>query len=78
MYWVVVQERAAFRLEESTSEFGSGNGIETENLTSPSGPALTANERLPGAVLLARARLRERLRGPPLSGSRLVCCNMAF
>ncbi|GMN37846.1 hypothetical protein TIFTF001_007157 [Ficus carica] len=64
------QERAAFRLEESTSQFGSSNGIETENLTSPSGPALTANERLPGAVLLARARLRERLRGLPLSGSR--------
>lgn len=64
------QEWAAFRLEESTSQFGPSNLIETENLNSPSWPALTANERLPGAVLLARARLRERLRGLPPSGSR--------
>lgn len=78
MNCVIVQEWAAFRFEESTSQFGPSNLIETENLNSPSWPALTANERLPGAVLLARARLRERLRGLPPSGSRSVFHHIAF
>jgi hypothetical protein len=31
---------------------------------------VTVNDRLPGAVVLARARLLERLRGVSLSGNR--------
>nr|POE71032.1 hypothetical protein CFP56_53817 [Quercus suber] len=43
----------------------------TENLSSTSRPRLIENEdRLPGAVLLARTRLLERLRGVPLSANR--------
>nr|POE97979.1 hypothetical protein CFP56_51961 [Quercus suber] len=43
----------------------------TENLSSTSRTRLIENEdRLPGAVLLARARLQERSRGVPLSANR--------
>ncbi|KAF3958373.1 hypothetical protein CMV_016719 [Castanea mollissima] len=56
---------------QSTSQFGSSNSANTENLSSTSRPRLIENEdRLPGAVLLARARLLERLRGVPLSANR--------
>ncbi|KAM6558278.1 hypothetical protein CsatA_027517 [Cannabis sativa] len=66
------QDRMTFNLEESTGQsVSSSNRIDTENFISPSSrQSVTANERLPGAVLLARARLRERLRGVTLSGSR--------
>ncbi|KAF3958372.1 hypothetical protein CMV_016719 [Castanea mollissima] len=61
-----IHERA-----QSTSQFGSSNSANTENLSSTSRPRLIENEdRLPGAVLLARARLLERLRGVPLSANR--------
>uniref|UniRef100_A0A803NNT1 RING-type domain-containing protein n=1 Tax=Cannabis sativa TaxID=3483 RepID=A0A803NNT1_CANSA len=72
------QDRMTFDLEESTGQsVSSSNRIDTENFISPSSrQSVTANERLPGAVLLARARLRERLRGVTLSGSRSVCCNL--
>ncbi|KAL5561345.1 hypothetical protein UlMin_031092 [Ulmus minor] len=63
-------ERSGFRFDDSTSHFVSSNRIDTENLTSPRISPLTAEERLPGAVLLARARLRERLSGMPLAVNR--------
>ncbi|KAK9989847.1 hypothetical protein SO802_030086 [Lithocarpus litseifolius] len=57
--------------EQSTSQFISSNSANTENLSNTSRPRLIENEdRLPGAVLLARARLLERLRGVPLSANR--------
>lgn len=63
-------ERASVRLDQSTSQFVSSNSANTEILSSTSRPRLTENERLPGAVLLARARLLERLRGMPPPGNR--------
>ena len=76
------KERAAVRPEQSTSQFVSSNSANTENLSSTSRPRLIENEdRLPGAVLLARARLLERLRGVPLSANRsvlTVICNLEF
>ncbi|KAF3963617.1 hypothetical protein CMV_012012 [Castanea mollissima] len=66
-----VQERLAVRHEQCTSQFVSSNIANTENLSSTSRPGLIENEdRLPGAVLLARPRLLERLRGVPLSANR--------
>ncbi|KAL4613856.1 hypothetical protein ACB092_07G011700, partial [Castanea dentata] len=56
---------------QSTSQFVSSNSANAENLSSTSRPRLIESEdRLPGAVLLARARLLERLRGVPLSANR--------
>ncbi|KAL4613857.1 hypothetical protein ACB092_07G011900 [Castanea dentata] len=53
------------------SQFVSSNIANTENLSSTSRPGLIENEdRLPVAVLLARPRLLERLRGVPLSANR--------
>ncbi|KAF5448245.1 hypothetical protein F2P56_028799 [Juglans regia] len=63
-------ERASVRSDRSTSQFVASNNSNTENLSSRSRPRLTENDRLPGAVLLARARLLQRLRGEPLSGNR--------
>ncbi|KAB1208484.1 E3 ubiquitin-protein ligase RLIM [Morella rubra] len=63
-------ERALVRREQSTSQFTSSNNVNTVNLSSTSRPRLTENDRLPGAVLLARARLLQRLRGDTLSGNR--------
>lgn len=75
---VLAQDRAALQLDEGASQFATSNRINLENFSSGSRPRLPDNERLPGAVLLARARLLERLRGVPVpvSGSRLVCCNL--
>lgn len=72
------QDRAALQLDEGTSQFAASNRTNLENFSSGSSPRLPENERLPGAVLLARARLLERLRGVPVpvSGSRLVCSNL--
>ena len=51
------EECAAVRPEQSTSQFVSSNSANTENLSSKSRPRLIENEdRLPGAVLLARAK----------------------
>ena len=76
------KERAAVRPEQSTSQFVSSNSANTENLSSTSRPRLIENEdRLPGDVLLARARLLERLRGVPISANRSVLnviCNLVF
>lgn len=65
-------ERASVRPEQSTSQFVSSNSANTENLSSTSRPRSIENDRLPGTVLLARARLLERLRGEPLSRNRGV------
>ena len=74
------KERASVQPEQSTSQFVSSNSANTEYLSSTSRPGLIENEdRLPGAVLLARARLLERLRGVHLSANRsvlTVICNM--
>ncbi len=66
------KERASVRPEQSTSQFVSSNSANTENLSSTSRPRSIENDRLPGTVLLARARLLERLRGEPLSRNRSV------
>ncbi|XP_011001692.1 PREDICTED: uncharacterized protein LOC105108889 [Populus euphratica] len=65
-----LSERASARLDQSTSQFVPSNNNSTETLSSTSQPRVTVNDRLPGAVLLARARLLERLRGVSLSGNR--------
>lgn len=64
------QERASSRLDQGTSQFVPSNNNSTETLSSTSRPRVTVNDRLPGAVVLARARLLERLRGVSLSGNR--------
>ncbi|XP_075673823.1 putative E3 ubiquitin-protein ligase RHY1A, partial [Castanea sativa] len=65
------KERPSVQPEQSTSQFVSSNRVNTENLSCTNRPRLIENEdRLPGAVLLARARLLERLRGVPLSANR--------
>uniref|UniRef100_A0A2P2M5K0 Uncharacterized protein LOC105108889 n=2 Tax=Rhizophora mucronata TaxID=61149 RepID=A0A2P2M5K0_RHIMU len=64
------QERASVWLNQSTSQIVPSNVINTESLGSTSIQRLTRNERLPGTVLLARARLLERLRGVSLSENR--------
>ncbi|KAL5788126.1 hypothetical protein ACOSP7_005075 [Xanthoceras sorbifolium] len=63
-------ERPSARFDQGTSQFVSSNPITTEVSGSTSRPSLNGNERLPGAVLLARARLLERLRGVSLSANR--------
>ncbi|XP_030943723.1 uncharacterized protein LOC115968459 [Quercus lobata] len=68
----LLTEGAAVRPEQSTSQFISSNSANAENLSSTSRPRLFENEdRLHGAVLLARARLLECLRGVPLSANRI-------
>ncbi|KAH7575377.1 hypothetical protein JRO89_XS02G0094100 [Xanthoceras sorbifolium] len=62
-------ERASARFDQGTSQFVSSNPITTEVSGSTSRPSLNGNARLPGAVLLARARLLERLRGVSLSAN---------
>ncbi|KAI9181893.1 hypothetical protein LWI28_019750 [Acer negundo] len=63
-------ERASARFDQGTSQFVSSNPINREISRSTSRPSLNGNERLPGAVLLARARLLERLRGVSISPNR--------
>ncbi|XP_058081095.1 probable E3 ubiquitin-protein ligase RHY1A [Magnolia sinica] len=64
-------EREPVRLDHSTSQSGTGNISGTETSSSRTNtPRFSRNERLPGAVLQARARLLERLRGVSLTGNR--------
>ncbi|KAF9675825.1 hypothetical protein SADUNF_Sadunf09G0073600 [Salix dunnii] len=63
-------EHAISRLDQGTSQLVPNNNNSTETPSSTSRPRVTVNDRLPGAVLLARARLLERLRGVSLSGNR--------
>lgn len=62
-----VQERASVWLDQGTSQHVSSNPMNSEVSRSTSSPSWNGNERLPGTVLLARARLLERLRGVSLS-----------
>ncbi|XP_007042592.2 PREDICTED: probable E3 ubiquitin-protein ligase RHY1A isoform X3 [Theobroma cacao] len=66
------QERSSMRFDQGTSPFVLSNALNADAVSSSSRPSLTSNERLPGAVLLARARLLERLRGVSVSTNRLV------
>lgn len=63
---------ARARFDESTSELVSRNGLYADGVSSSIRQSLRSNERLPGDVLLARARLLERLRGVSVSANRLV------
>ncbi|XP_011088169.1 probable E3 ubiquitin-protein ligase RHY1A [Sesamum indicum] len=69
------QERELIRLEEGGHQFSSGNGshsgnhVNTRDRLRYSGND-RPTDRLPGAVLLARERLLQRLRGVTLSSSR--------
>ncbi|KAJ4840250.1 hypothetical protein Tsubulata_015411 [Turnera subulata] len=67
-------DRPPIRLDQATEQFiaTNNNNVNSETVSrgSASRPRLIGNERLPGAVLLARARLVERLRGVSLSGNR--------
>ncbi|KAB2047467.1 hypothetical protein ES319_A13G047300v1 [Gossypium barbadense] len=55
--------------DEGTGELSSSYGLNADGVSSSSRQSLRANERLPGAVLLARARLVERLRGVSVSAN---------
>ncbi|XP_022763484.1 probable E3 ubiquitin-protein ligase RHY1A isoform X2 [Durio zibethinus] len=63
-------ERASMQFDQGTSQFVSSYGLNADSVSSSSGQRLHSNERLPGAVLLARARLLERLRGVSVSANR--------
>ncbi|XP_004289814.1 PREDICTED: uncharacterized protein LOC101294809 [Fragaria vesca subsp. vesca] len=58
---ISLTERAAGIGSEQGGQSGTGNRV---------GPRVSGNERLPGAVVLARERLLERLRGMPPSETR--------
>ncbi|PIN15277.1 hypothetical protein CDL12_12083 [Handroanthus impetiginosus] len=65
------QERESVRLEEGGHQFSSRNASHSENHVNVRDRLrFSGNDRLPGAVLLARERLLQRLRGVTLSGSR--------
>ncbi|TYH90470.1 hypothetical protein ES332_A13G050400v1 [Gossypium tomentosum] len=64
--------------DEGTGELSSSYGLNADGVSSSSRQSLRANERLPGAVLLARARLVERLRGVSVSANRPTAVIGAF
>ncbi|XVF01362.1 hypothetical protein REPUB_Repub04eG0081600 [Reevesia pubescens] len=65
-----LSESSSTRFDESTSQFISSNGLNNaDSVSSSSRQRSSSNERLPGAVLLARARLLERLRGVSVSAN---------
>ncbi|CAA0807456.1 RING/U-box superfamily protein [Striga hermonthica] len=64
------QERESIRLENS-HQFSSGNvNYSGSHINVQDRLRVSANDRLPGAVLLARERLLQRLRGVTLSSAR--------
>ncbi|MBA0631622.1 hypothetical protein Godav_000478 [Gossypium davidsonii] len=63
--------------DEGTGELSSSYGLNADGVSSSSRQSLRANERLPGAVLLARARLVERLRGVSVSANSACCSRIA-
>lgn len=62
-------DRVIAWLNQGASQFVPSNR-ENADASSSRRSSLRTNERLPGAVLLARARLLERLRGVSVSGNR--------
>ncbi|KAK6136920.1 hypothetical protein DH2020_029326 [Rehmannia glutinosa] len=65
------QERESTRLEDGGHQFSSGNGSHSgSHINVRDRLRVSGNDRLPGAVLLARERLLQRLRGVTLSASR--------
>lgn len=73
-----VQERASVWLDQGTSQHVSSNPMNSEVSRGTSSPSWNGNERLPGTVLLARARLLERLRGVSLSENGSVLCKLCL
>ncbi|XWS39888.1 hypothetical protein CRYUN_Cryun18bG0093200 [Craigia yunnanensis] len=67
-----LSEGASMRFDQDTRQSVSTNGLNVDGVSSSNRHSLSSNERLPGAVLLARARLLERLRGVSVSENRLV------
>ncbi|PPD74712.1 hypothetical protein GOBAR_DD28362 [Gossypium barbadense] len=65
-----LSERASMQFDQGSSRFASINGVNAESVSSSNRQSLHSNERLPEAVLLARARLLERLRGVSVSANR--------
>lgn len=63
-------ERILARLDGGDNQLMPGNRANVDAISGVSRPSLRINDRLPGSVLLARARLLERLRGTPVSGNR--------
>ncbi|GMI83695.1 hypothetical protein like AT1G49850 [Hibiscus trionum] len=61
---------ARARFDEGTGELLSNNGLYVDGVSNVSSRSLSSDERLPGDVLLARARLLERLRGVSVSANR--------
>lgn len=68
----LAQERALVRPDQGSSQFVPSNTIDSTISRITGRSSVNGNDRLPGAVLLARARLLERLRGVSLSENRLV------
>ncbi|XP_042506870.1 probable E3 ubiquitin-protein ligase RHY1A [Macadamia integrifolia] len=70
-YRTFQSERESVRIENGASQSGASNDTSAEISSSrASRLRFTRNDRLPGAVLLARERLVERLRGVSLSVNR--------
>ncbi|XWS39889.1 hypothetical protein CRYUN_Cryun18bG0093200 [Craigia yunnanensis] len=65
-----LSEGASMRFDQDTRQSVSTNGLNVDGVSSSNRHSLSSNERLPGAVLLARARLLERLRGVSVSENR--------
>lgn len=64
-------ERILARLDQGANQVVPSNSANADaTISSVSRPSLRTNDRLPGAVLLARERLLERLGGTPMSGTR--------
>ncbi|XP_073144099.1 probable E3 ubiquitin-protein ligase RHY1A isoform X2 [Henckelia pumila] len=65
------QDREVIRPEQGGHQFASGNAVQSGNQSNVLDRVqFSGNDRLPGAVLLARDRLVHRLRGVTLPGSR--------
>lgn len=69
---MLIQERSRpIRDVQGTAQYLNTNSTDSETESSNLGN-LNGSERLPGPVLLARARLFERLRGVSFSSNRFV------
>ena len=66
------EHEAGVQYEQGHSLSPSSSIINSDDFRSIQRRRATANDRLPGAVLLARERLVERLRGVSVSGNRYI------